>query len=89
MASLGLSGKKKIACNAREAGETSLIPGSGRSPGEGNGNALQYSYLGNPRDRGAWWVTFHGHKRVKHDLVTKQLPVAPMMSNILEQKFIP
>ena len=37
----------------------SLIPRSGRSPGEGNGNPLQYSYLGNPMDRGAWWATVH------------------------------
>ena len=36
------------------------IPGSGRFPGGGNGNPLQYSYLGNPMDRGAWWATFHG-----------------------------
>ena len=36
------------------------IPGLGRSPGEGNGNPLQYSCLGNPRDGGAWWATVHG-----------------------------
>ena len=36
------------------------IPGLGRSPGEGNGNPLQYSCLGNPMDRGAWWATVHG-----------------------------
>ena len=42
------------------AGEVGLIPGSGRSPGEGNGNPLQYSFLGYPMDRGAWWVTVHG-----------------------------
>ena len=35
-------------------------PGSGRSPGEGNGNPLQYFSLKNPRDRGAWWATVHG-----------------------------
>ena len=38
------------------AGEASLIPGLGRSPGEGNGNLLQYSCLENPMDRGAWWT---------------------------------
>ena len=49
-----------------------LIPGSGRSPGEGNGNPLQYSCLGNPKDRGAWRATIHGiTKRVGHDLATK------------------
>ena len=37
-----------------------LIPGSGRSPGEGNGNPLQYSCLENPMDRRAWWATVHG-----------------------------
>ena len=42
------------------SGDTSLIPGWGRSPGEGNGNPLQYSCLENPMDRGAWWATVHG-----------------------------
>ena len=44
---------KESACNARNAEETSLIPGSGSSLGEGNGNPLQYSYLENPMERGA------------------------------------
>ena len=48
---------KASACNAEDLG---LIPGSGRSPGEGNGNPLQYSCLENPMDRGAWWATVHG-----------------------------
>ena len=42
------------------AGDPSLIPGSGRSPGEGNGNPLQYSCLENPMDEGAWYATVHG-----------------------------
>ena len=41
-------------------GDSGLIPGSARSPGEGNGNPLQYSCLGNSMDRGAWWATVHG-----------------------------
>ena len=41
-------------------GDASLIPGSGRSPGEGNGNPFQYSCLGNPMDRGDWWATVPG-----------------------------
>ena len=45
---------KVSACNAEDLGS---IPGSGRSPGEGNGNPLQYSCLENPMDRGAWWAT--------------------------------
>ena len=48
------------------------ISGLGRSPGEGNGNPVQYSCLGNPMDREAWWATVHGVKKVRHDLVTKQ-----------------
>ena len=42
------------------AGDTVLMPGSGRSPGEGNGNPLQDSCLGNPMDRATWWATVHG-----------------------------
>ena len=41
-------------------GDMGSIPGSGRSPGEGNGNPLQYSCLKNPMDRGAWWATVPG-----------------------------
>ena len=41
------------------AGDVGLIPGSGRSAGEGNGNPLQYPCLGNPMNRGAWWATVH------------------------------
>ena len=52
----GLDGKAS-ACNA---GDPGLIPGLGRSPGEGNGNPLQYSCLENSMDRGAWWATVHG-----------------------------
>ena len=54
-----LSGKE-CPCNAGDAGDTGLIPGSGRSPGEGNGNPFQFSCLENSMDRGAWWVTVHG-----------------------------
>ena len=47
------------------------IPGSGRSPGEGNGNPLQYSYLENPMDRGAWWLQSRGSQTVPD--MTEQL----------------
>ena len=48
---------KESVCNVGDLGS---VPGSGRSPGEGNGNPLQYSCLENPMDRGAWWATVHG-----------------------------
>ena len=55
------------------AGDASSIPGSGRSPGEGNGNPLQYSYLGNLVNKGAWWATVHGvAKEIRHDSETEQ-----------------
>ena len=53
----GASDSKESACNA---GDLGLIPESGRLPGEGNDNPLQYSCLENPMDRGAWWATAHG-----------------------------
>ena len=56
------------------AGDTGSIPGSGRSLGEGNGNLLQYSCLGNPMDRGAWRAPVHGVTRVGYDLVTEPPP---------------
>ena len=53
---------KEYACNA---GDLGLIPGSGRSRGEGNGNPLQYSCLENPMERGAWGVySLQGHKEL-------------------------
>ena len=53
---------KDLPANAGDAGS---IPGSGRSPGGGNGNSFQHSCPGNPMDRGAWWATVYG--------VTKEL----------------
>ena len=53
----GGSDGKEFACNVGDMGS---IPGLGRSPGEGNGNPLQYSCLENPMDRVAWWATVHG-----------------------------
>ena len=50
-----------------DAGDQGLIPGLGRSPGEGNGNPLQDSCLENPLDRGAWRARVHGVARVRHD----------------------
>ena len=53
--------------NAGDAGDAGSIPGLGKSPGEGNGNPLQCSYLENPRDRGAWWAAVYGVAQVGHD----------------------
>ena len=59
---------KNLAVKARD---TSSIPVSGRSPGEGNGNLLQYSCLENLMDRGAWQARVHGVIRVRHYSATK------------------
>jgi len=61
---------KESACNLEttsNAGDPSLIPGSGRSPGEGNGYPLQYSCLENPMDGGAWQAIVYGVTRVRPD----------------------
>ena len=61
---------QETACNA---GNVDSIPGLGRSPGEGNGNPLQNSCLGNPVDRGAWQATvLWGSQRVRYNLATEQ-----------------
>ena len=52
-------------------GDVGSIPEWGRSSGEGNDNPFQYSCLGNPMDKGAWWATVYGVARVEHDLATK------------------
>ena len=57
MGFLGGSVVKNLPANAGDIGS---VPGSERSPGGGNGNPLQYSYLGNPMDRGTWWAAVRG-----------------------------
>ena len=56
---MGFTGGSDGKESAYNAGDPGLIPGFGRSPGEGNGNQLQYSCLGNPMDRGTWRATVH------------------------------
>ena len=74
------------------AGDPGLIPGSERSPGEGNGNPLQYSCLENPIDRGAWWATVRGvteldkTKRLTNQLIICLRPVFPSVSSLKERK---
>ena len=57
---LGFPGGSEVKVSACNAGDLGLIPGLGRSPGEGNSYPLQYSCLENPMDGGAWWATVHG-----------------------------
>ena len=64
LASLVAQVVKNLPANA---GDTSSIPGSGRSPGEENGSLLEYACLDNSADRGAWEATVHGVARVGHD----------------------
>ena len=57
---MGFPGGSEVKASACNVGDLSLIPGLGRSPGEGNGNSLQYPCLENPMDRGAGWAIVHG-----------------------------
>ena len=57
---MGFSGVSEVKNLPANAGDMGSIAGLGRSPGEGNGNALQYSCLDDPMDRGAWWATADG-----------------------------
>ena len=56
----GFPGGSEVKASAPNAGDLGSIPGSGRSPGEGNGKPLQYSCLENPMGREAWWATVRG-----------------------------
>ena len=58
---------KNLPANAGDISDAGSIPGLGRSPGEGNGNPLQYSCLENSMDRRAWWATVHGVLGIGHD----------------------
>ena len=61
---------KNPPANAGDVRDTGSVPGSGRYPGGGHGNPLQYSCLENSMDRGAWWLPSMGSQRVGHDLAT-------------------
>ena len=76
MGFLGGIAVKNLPANAGDIRDTGSTPGSGRSPGIGNGNPHQYSCLGNSMIRGALQATVYGgHKRVGHDLTTNQQQV--------------
>ena len=66
MQQLGFPGGSEVE-SACKMGNLGSSLGSKRSPGEGDGNPLQYYYLENPMDGGAWWAIIHGSQRVKHD----------------------
>ena len=69
---VGFSSGSEVKNPLANAGGTALVPELGRSPGEGNGNPLQYSCLWNPMDREAWLVTVHGAtKESGHNFATK------------------
>ena len=74
---------KESACNARDP---CLIPGSGRSPGEGNGNPLQYSCLKNSTDRGVWQATVHGV--AKESDMTERLTVSLSFSILTREVLV-
>ena len=65
----GFPGGSEVKASASNAGDLSSIPGSGRSPGEGNGNPLQCSHLENPMDGKAWWAAVH---RVAESAMTER-----------------
>ena len=69
---MGFPGGLTVKNLPASAGDACSIPGLGRSSGEGNGNPLQYSCLGDPKDRRAWWATVHGVAKIRHNLATKQ-----------------
>ena len=72
---VGLPGGSVVKTPPANAGDAGSQPGSGRSPGEGNGNPLQYSCLRNPMDRGASWAT--GHGVTKESDTTERLSTHP------------
>ena len=67
----GASWVAQLVKNAGDARDSGLIPGLGWSPGEGNANPPQYSYLGNPMNRRAWQATVHGVAEVRQDWVSR------------------
>ena len=66
---------KESPCTAGDTRDAGSIPGSGRGPGEGEDNPLQYSCLGHPMDRGAWWDTVHGVTKSQTQLERLSMPV--------------
>ena len=84
---LGFPGGSEVKASTCNAGDLGSIPGSGRSPGEGNSNPLQYSCLENPMDRGACWATVHRVAKSRTRLsnfthsLTQPIPSAAYLPN--------
>ena len=77
---------QNLPVNAGDTGDSGLIPGSGRSPGGGNGNPLQHSCLGNPIDRGTWRATVHGvaeSDMTERTASTHTCPEIPRLMNLI------
>ena len=72
MVKLGFLGGSAAKNPPVNPGDVDLISGSGRSPEERNGNSFQYSWLGNPMDKAAWWATIQMVARIRHDFASKQ-----------------
>ena len=68
---------KNLPANVEDSRDADSIPGLGGSPGEGNGNPLQYSCLGNPMDGRVWQASVHGLSRGGQDLLTQQQTIQP------------
>ena len=68
------------------AGDSGLITELRRSPGEGSGNPLQYSCLGNPMDRGAWLAAVYGIAKVRHNLATNNNNKIPLYMSIIPNR---
>ena len=66
---------RNLPTSAGDIRDAGLIPGSGRSPGRRHGNPLQYSFLENPMDRGAWWATMHRIPKTQTQLMRLSMRV--------------
>ena len=84
---------KNLPANEGDAKDAGSVPGSERSPGEENGNPLQYSCLENPMDRGVWWATVHGLQRIGNDLSTEytgmhQIKLSPSQAFVFQRTLV-
>ena len=75
---------KNLPASAGDAGDTGSVPGTGKTPGGGNDNPFQYSCLGNPMDRGAWWATVHTVAKSQTQLRTaRSIPGVALLDHMI------